>query len=396
MKNKKMFKLKEIIYELYREKGLEINSSNCLDNKEKYSPEFESFYCQKNKEFKDIIRTVDLEEEFEQIKISGEFCFTNTDKSFIKELLNEYTGKLQPLRRADYIGADSLFVFKLHDGFIDIFKNAGVNDNVLLVVDNKINNRIKYPIKKAENYISNINSSIKDLISNVYGENDPQMTYLNRNDKFIWLAHMADDFKLFYDKWSAILEYMAITRYEETEEIIKAYIKSLNPEELNNFYKNEKILSESTKILAQNKFYKNLNTEINRLLKIEPLLEFYTPYHKSVNDEKSLKSNKQPFVSKIEKEYCKLVDKIEDIKNAVYNEVSNSLYNCDYKPNDLSKITLDEIASSDEILENAKEDYYYELKMDEISEKNPKLSKETKEKLDKKFKINFNIVEDND
>lgn len=96
-----------------------------------------NFYISQTKNFKEIISTINLEEEIEWIKTGGNFSFNESDRDFWINVLKDFTKKMDPLRRADYSKVDNGFVVWLFEGVIEVFRNAGLEDDRLEIVAKK-------------------------------------------------------------------------------------------------------------------------------------------------------------------------------------------------------------------------------------------------------------------
>jgi chaperonin cofactor prefoldin len=143
---------KDIIKEIYQDSTMSVDVNQNSISSDKYDDldNFNNFYKQKQKEFNDILETLNLADYSNLLKQSGQYRFNSKDKDFVKEILSEYTKKLEPLRRADYNNADPDFIIKLHDGFITLFQNLEVSDEQLNEIGNSLSNRIKYLRKLME------------------------------------------------------------------------------------------------------------------------------------------------------------------------------------------------------------------------------------------------------
>jgi hypothetical protein len=361
---------KDIIKEIYQDSTMSVDVNQNSISSDKYDDldNFNNFYKQKQKEFNDILETLNLADYSNLLKQSGQYRFNSKDKDFVKEILSEYTKKLEPLRRADYNNADPDFIIKLHDGFITLFQNLEVSDEQLNEIGNSLSNRIKYLRKLMESKTRLIEAKTNDLIRLSFAGQNYDFHNLDIKDMYAWLSAMVQDFDLFYSKWKTIIEIMAQLKDDEISEQCSSAVNNLSKSGLYKLQMENIISAKATEMLRDNEEYQEIIKQINAII--------YSP-------------KKQPLISKVRKEFDKLQERKDEILKPLYNKISQELFNCDYEPLDLNLITLDSLTKENALLDKAIYEYVYELKMQDKWHHRPTISdekdKEIQQEVDQEF-----------
>lgn len=84
----------------------------------------------------------------EFLKQNGNFSFSEEGANFVKQLLREFTGKLDLMRRGTFAEVDDRIIIWVFEGVMRLFRNNNVSETDLRVIANKMYNRIDYPIRK--------------------------------------------------------------------------------------------------------------------------------------------------------------------------------------------------------------------------------------------------------
>jgi hypothetical protein len=348
--------------------SVDVNQNSISSDKYDDLDNFNNFYKQKQKEFNDILETLNLADYSNLLKQSGQYRFNSKDKDFVKEILSEYTKKLEPLRRADYNNADPDFIIKLHDGFITLFQNLEVSDEQLNEIGNSLSNRIKYLRKLMESKTRLIEAKTNDLIRLSFAGQNYDFHNLDIKDMYAWLSAMVQDFDLFYSKWKTIIEIMAQLKDDEISEQCSSAVNNLSKSGLYKLQMENIISAKATEMLRDNEEYQEIIKQINAII--------YSP-------------KKQPLISKVRKEFDKLQERKDEILKPLYNKISQELFNCDYEPLDLNLITLDSLTKENALLDKAIYEYVYELKMQDKWHHRPTISdekdKEIQQEVDQEF-----------
>lgn len=203
---------RQITDELYDEKGLNVTDKSFSDQDGK-----KHFYEQQTKYFDEIFFVIDLKKEKDLLKLNGNFSFSEEGANFVKQLLREFTGKLDLMRRGTFAEVDDRIIIWVFEGVMRLFRNNNVSEADLRVIANKMYNRIDYPIRKKRAIILKMQDRLNELIDHVF---EPKfINYLTRVDNYIWLSGIEEDFSAFISEWLEIREQMLEIRECEVGEV---------------------------------------------------------------------------------------------------------------------------------------------------------------------------------
>lgn len=234
--------LRKITDDLYNERSSDgIDKAFTDQDGKKY------FYEQQTKYFDEIFFVLDLKAEKRLLKRNGNFVFNEDDSKFVKELLAEFTGKLDLMRRGIFAEVDDRFIIWVFEGVMRLFRNNNVSETDLQLVANKMYNRIDYPIRKKRAIMLKMQDRLHEVIDRVF---EPKfVNYLTRMDNYIWLSGIEKDFSVFMSEWLKIREQMSEIRECEVweaahqsyteDEIEEAKIQFLVAEDFNLALKND-------------------------------------------------------------------------------------------------------------------------------------------------------------
>ncbi|MEK4877995.1 MULTISPECIES: hypothetical protein [Paenibacillus] len=279
-----------------------------------------NFYISQTKNFKEIISTINLEEEIEWIKTGGNFSFNESDRDFWINVLKDFTKKMDPLRRADYSKVDNGFVVWLFEGVIEVFRNAGLEDDRLEIVAKKMNTRVNYSMRKRRFIIESMQVRMQELIE----ENvDSVSCYLGVTEKYQWLLGLENDFYQFISKWLDLFYLMKEIRCCEMGDIIEQAANEMSLAETYEAHVDFVIAEVLSKRLNENTEYSSLYDQRNRMLGISESIE----ENLALSNGESLPKNKpikKPHVAKVERKFMEINKRLQylfmDIRQQVIKE----------------------------------------------------------------------------
>lgn len=309
----KKLSLRKITDEMY-EKVNNDKTMHEVESSKKYYYETQAEYL------KEILETMGLEGQNDYLKgrhkPTGKYMFLEEDKEFIIEMLMQFTGKMDPLRRADYQNADDEFVVWLSEGIIRLFKHNEVEDDKLNEFLQAINNRVNYPIRKQLAIIKKMRGKLENLVDLIF---KPRLvSNMTKMDNYMWLLSMEQDYADFILKWNDIYNKMSEIRQDELNEMVEKEASEMSPEEIEEAEIDWFISGNFLRQLNENEEYRKLTREIDDICGIvtEDIFDYSVVkenYSSEGNKSNIMKKNPR-IVSANKKRYEELVRRINEIQ----------------------------------------------------------------------------------
>ncbi len=352
--NVKKYTLKDVLYvyfmELnpnYSEYFFDVKMGVDKKNEEielEVEEKFINFYTDKTKYFSEIIHIVDLDEEMELLKKSTNYAFFEEDKRFIIETLKQYSGKLDPLRRGKIGSTDSEFRIFLFEGFMKIFINANVSQSICQEAAEKMYNRLDIPVCKLYAVRNAAYSRFADMI------NRKMINFclgMNTMERYTWLTALTMDFDNFIKKWDDLFDYMSEIRTEEINDIAEVEAANMHREETELLEIEFGLSKRIVDTVAEDEEYQSLLKEHCKMLGVpyeQTTLEQSTKSLCEGLRQKKVKYKKKPHVSKIEKRFEVVCDRMEER----YDEITLQIFR-EYIP-DFEISTKNETFSQEKLM----------------------------------------------
>lgn len=275
-------------------------------------------------------------EEIEWLKIGGNFSFNESNRDFWITVLKEYTKGMDPIRRATIDGLDVGFVVWLFEGIIEVFRDAEIENDKLLKIAHKLNNRLQYSICKHKYIIKSMQNKMKDLIE----ENiDTVSLNISVNDKNQWLIGLEHDFSVFISKWSDLFFKMGEIRSCEIGDICEQEANEMSPQQSYEVLIDCNIAGPMLDRLNQNEEYNNLYEERNRMLG-------------NSEGEETNKKSKKPHVVKVEKRFRIVNQRLKEIVKETEQQVISEFYP-GHKKQEYNDPHFSSLMSAEELLKKA-------------------------------------------
>lgn len=373
---KMAFTLREVIEEYYDELESEkrLKSFERTDDEEDDTTRKTNFYQDKVKNFNEIVYVVDLEDEMKQLKMlsSNNYSFTFEGRKFVLQLLREYTGKFEPIRRGEIYKADGGFVLEVYRGFLNLFRDAKADSELLDCVANKLYNRLDVPIRMEQATRKAASLRVEEMIKKNMGGCTLGMGALERYE---WLIGLRQDLEAVIQKWDDLYSIMGELRQDELNRQAEVYAEKMTADEI---YEAELDFAYSREYLEAERNDTEYMELLEKWCKItgrpfEAELLRFEDYKTIKKNHKIFKAKKKPFVKKIEKEFeevrIKLAERAMELRTQVIKK-----HIPDYVPADIeeSEVDFSGLCSTEELLEKAieglKEDWKMEIKRKERRE----------------------------
>lgn len=339
------------------------NITDCLYKKKVHNQikiseeELATYYNSQSRNFNEIIHALDLDEEINYLKTNrnpnGNFSFYEDDKIFLVDLLSEYSGKLDPLRRGNFYDIDDEYVIWVYENMIDVFRRCNSTEDEIKKIAFKMNNRLDYPLRKRKESIFSFERRMAELMNKVFSvESLP----LNNMDLYIWLKAFEQDYKLVINQWFGILNRMSEIRECELNDLAEKEMHKMDSDEIEEANIDWMICERLNHELESDEEYNKLKKEYNKMCGIsddisQVVEEKGILYHKDKNQKVSIK---KPHVKKVEKKF----KEIQAIMNKRYDEIRLAIIRDifpDYikKENKKCKAKVTGLCSSEQVLKNA-------------------------------------------
>lgn len=341
----KRYTFKDVMYEYFISKNHDCPEYERVDK-------FRNFHMDRVKEWNKILHILDVENEIDEIKQSTNFVFDEEDKDFIISVFKEYSGLLEPMRRGQIGAADYEFRIHLFEGFYEMFRKSVAAQDIKERAINKMYNRLDIPVCKIEAVCTtnseHLRSMVDENIHTAYFGMDTQL-------KYTWLTAFAMDYKRFIEKWSELFSFMSEERIEEINEHAAKAAENMSAE-LEEYAQIEfEYAEEINDALATNAEYQELYKEYCRIRGEQysgPVLSkdirtFVERYRKS-----GPRYKKRPFVDKVEKDFYKLCDELQEKQRDITQAVIRR-HIPDYVIPDDDMEDREEYKSPDKIMEAA-------------------------------------------
>lgn len=348
------FTLRDVIEEYYDELESEkrLKSFERTNDEEDDTTRKTNFYQDKVKNFNEIVYVVDLEDEMKQLKklSLNNYSFTFEGHKFVLQLLREYTGKFEPMRRGEIYKADSGFILEVYRGFLNLFRDAKADSELLNCVANKLNNRLDVPVRMEQAAREAASSRVEEMIKKNMGGCTLGMGIL---EKYEWLIGLRQDLEAVIQKWDDMYSIMGELRQEELNRQAEVYAEKMTPDEI----------FESELDFAYSGEYREAernDTEYMELFKkwckftgrpFEAELLTVEDYKTIKKNHSIFKTRKRPFVKKIEKEFEEVSIKLTDLAMELRTMVIQK-HIPDYVPADIEEREEDfsGLCSTEELL----------------------------------------------
>lgn len=339
------------------------------------------YYETQTQYLKEILETIGLEGQENYLKgrhsPKGKYMFLKEDKEFIIEMLMQFTKKMEPLRRADFLNADDEFVVWLSEGILRLFKHNEVSEEKLREFSCAINKRVDYPLRKQRAIIKKMREKLENLVDLIF---QPRLVnYMTESDNYIWLLSMAKDYWSFILKWNDIYKRMSEIRQDELNKIAEREANEMSSEEIEaaeiEWFLGPSILRN----LRNNKEYRKLIKERDDICGIvtNDVFDSDTLCEKiSSQENKSCRIKKKPrIVSANKKRYAEIVKRIGEIQEETERKLVTELlpmhkYRESFEFMDEPDYST--MCGSDELIKNAIEERRQCIQTEENSEMHSK------------------------
>lgn len=307
------YTLKDIAKTLYHQKYAESAHDDDLDD----------FYMAIQKNFKDLLKTLTIEEDFKLLKKGREYTFVTEDTfNFWIWLLSSYTNEpIKTLRLGDFEKIDDQTMIKIHEGILGTFRDADSSDLDLYLIEKKLHSISNYFVRKLR---ATIEKSKKDLVTyfNDYLSqeqlSDQKPIYgsiLLFPDIHEWLVKFNQELTQLSVKWSAILPIMNTLRLDEASNLFDLILERNSSNYMCEYTVEKNALYQLKKDPAYCKLIQEcerLEQELSSIQKNPPL---------SLRDRKKWRSE----TNKKMKEYMDISNKLSTMEEDAEKKVKNQI-----------------------------------------------------------------------
>ncbi|GEM_PF-4130665 len=189
------------------------------------------FYRQQNKNFKDILVTLDIVDAVSYLKNnSGHYSFDEKDIDFLVQVLLDYIGdNFQNMRKGLFINVPDEYIVWVVEGFIKIFNHNKLKKDIKNQIILKMYKRTDYPLRKRQYSILQMHNKLEEVVNYIF---EPKMcNYMTVKDNYTWLTAMEQDFFAFIKRWNDLYYRMGEERNDELNDIAWKVAEQMTKEE---------------------------------------------------------------------------------------------------------------------------------------------------------------------
>lgn len=195
-----------------------------------------NFMSKNSRYLSEIIKTLQLSEYVKYIKPGFDinengYEFSVKNKEFLIELLDKYTEpNMLELRRGHWNEVSDRYIVWIVEGMYKVFENNGIPGNDLAQIGIIMSNLTNYPVRKCYGKILKMTFDLEQLAGMTYWPK--WKSGLGREENYVWLDAMAEDFKHFLDKWRFIYNNMGEIRQMEINDIAERCAADLTADQV--------------------------------------------------------------------------------------------------------------------------------------------------------------------
>lgn len=194
-----------------------------------------NFMSKNSRYLSEIINTLQLSEYSKYIKPGFDinengYEFSVKSKEFLIELLDKYTEpNVLEIRRGHWDKVSDRYIVWIVEGMYRVFMNNSIPEEDLAHIGIIMSNLTDYPVRKRYGKILEMTFKLEQLAGKTYWPK--WKTSLGGNENCVWLDAMAEDLKLFLDKWRFIYGNMGEIRQMEISDIAEKCAADLTAEQ---------------------------------------------------------------------------------------------------------------------------------------------------------------------
>jgi len=194
-----------------------------------------NFMSKNSRYLSEIINTLQLSEYFKYIKPGFDinengYEFSVKSKEFLIELLDKFTEpNVLEMRRGHWDKVSDRYIIWIIEGMYRVFMNNGTPEEDLAQIGIIMSNLTDYPVRKRYGKVLEMTFELEQLAGKTYWPK--WKTSLGGNENCVWLDAMAEDLKLFLDKWGFIYDNMGEIRQMEINDIAEKCAADLTAEQ---------------------------------------------------------------------------------------------------------------------------------------------------------------------
>lgn len=194
-----------------------------------------NFMSKNSRYLSEIINTLQLSEYSKYIKPGFDinengYEFSVKSKEFLIELLDKFTEpNVLEMRRGHWDKVSDRYIIWIVEGMYRVFMNNGIPEEDLAQIGIIMSNLTDYPVRKRYGKVLEMTFELEQLAGKTYWPK--WKTNLGGNENCVWLDAMAEDLKLFLDKWGFIYNNMGEIRQMEINDIAEKCAADLTAEQ---------------------------------------------------------------------------------------------------------------------------------------------------------------------
>jgi hypothetical protein len=325
-------------------------------------PNWNEFYRQQSKNFKDVLVTLDILDAVSYLKNeNGHYSFDEKDMSFLVQVLIDYTDiNFQNMRKNHFINVTDEYIVWVVEGFIKIISRKIIEKDIKNQIILKMYKRTDYPLRKRQNIILQMHHKLEEIVNYVF---EPKLfNFMTVNDNYTWITAMEQDFRAFIHRWEDLYNRMGEARSEEINDIAWDAAEQMTEEEKEESNIEFTIIGQLLHELKRNIEYQNLSAR-----------------------RKELEDFKKGFIKDKEKEFTQISLRMKEIYDEIYIKIRREILPSAILLKPFEQLHINEFETmidSEELLIKVIQESKDEVEKQKIQEKIKKLDIDNNPQID--------------